>query len=152
SRSRPALGPLPCSAAWCASTADRLELSSTSVLKAPIHRFVCAAWWPHSGWPRRCMMYETRTPPKITISQHSTHHTASRPVGIPIALRVVAIVCALNGRSPLSRRLVLRPVILDAARGAVLVGAAVDGRHLGPVAVRRRRFGRPLQRVRAPRV
>ena len=41
--SRAAFGPLPCSAAWCASTADRLELSRTSVLKAPIHRFVCAA-------------------------------------------------------------------------------------------------------------
>src|SRR5216117_3591215 len=98
------------------------------------------------------MMYETRIPPKITISEHSTHHTASRPVGIPIALRVVAIVCALNVRSPLSRRLVLRPVVLGAVRDAVLVGPAVDDRQLGPVAVGRRRLGRPLQRVRSPRV
>src|SRR5262245_37389748 len=152
SSSRAALGPFPSSAALWASTAERLEVRSTSVLKAPIHRFVCAAWWPHSGWPMRWMMYETRTPPKITISEHSTHHTASRPVGIPVALRVVAIVCALNVRSPLSRRLVLRPVVLGAARDAVLIGTAVDARHLGPVAVRRRRLGRPVQRVGAPRI
>src|SRR5262245_8027218 len=98
------------------------------------------------------MMYETRTPPKTTISETSTHHTASRSVGIPIALRVVAIVCALTPSLLGSARLVLRPVILGASRDAVLVGAAVDVRQFGSVAVRRRRFGRPFQRVRAPRV
>src|SRR5215831_14519946 len=42
-------------------------------------------------------------PPKITISETSTHHTARRPVGIPIALRVVAIVLALLTRMPSER-------------------------------------------------
>src|SRR5580765_3320299 len=151
SSSRPALGPLPCSAAWCASTAERLEVSSTKVLNAPIHMLVWAAWWAHSGWASRCMMYDTSTPPKITISEHSTHQMASRPVGIPIALRSVAIVCALT-LSPCSGRLVLRPVVLLASRNAVLVRAAVDLGQLGPVAVGRRRVGGPIQRVRTPRV
>ena len=37
------------------------------------------------------MMYEPSRPPKITISEAMIHHTASRAVGIPAALRVVAI-------------------------------------------------------------
>jgi hypothetical protein len=36
-------------------------------------------------------MYEHRTPPKITISEASSHHTASVPVGTPAVLRDVAI-------------------------------------------------------------
>jgi hypothetical protein len=37
------------------------------------------------------MMYEHRTPPKITISEASSHQTASVPVGTPAVLRDVAI-------------------------------------------------------------
>jgi hypothetical protein len=37
------------------------------------------------------MMYEPRTPPKMTISEAISHQTANRGVGIPAALRVVAI-------------------------------------------------------------
>jgi hypothetical protein len=37
------------------------------------------------------MMYDPSTPPKITISDAISHHTANRAVGIPAALRVVAI-------------------------------------------------------------
>ena len=47
--------PSPRSAAWCASTAVKLEVSSTKVLNAPIHVFVTAAASAHSGCPRRCM-------------------------------------------------------------------------------------------------
>src|SRR5689334_18904121 len=85
-----ALRPLPRSAAWCASTAERLDVSSTNVLNAPIHVFVCAAWLPHSGCPMRCMRYDISTPPKITISEPRIHHTARRPVGTPDAERDVA--------------------------------------------------------------
>ena len=50
-------------------------------------------------------------------------------------------------------RLVLRPVVVRTLGHAVLVGAAVDGRHLaGEILVRRRRRRLPLERVRAPRV
>src|SRR5690606_41890866 len=110
------------------------------------------------------MMYEVMMPPKITISEAMTHHTARRPVGIPAALRVVAIgradIRLLSARSrgrgsrPASGRDVLRPVVLLAARHAVLVGAAIHARHLvgAPVAVRRRRPGRPLECVGVPRV
>jgi len=37
------------------------------------------------------MRYEPRTPPKIAISEAMIHYTASRAVGIPAMLRVVAI-------------------------------------------------------------
>jgi hypothetical protein len=37
------------------------------------------------------MTYEARRPPKITISDATTHQTPKRPVGIPDELRVVAI-------------------------------------------------------------
>jgi hypothetical protein len=37
------------------------------------------------------MMYEQIRPPKITISETITHQTARRPVGIPVALRVLAM-------------------------------------------------------------
>jgi hypothetical protein len=37
------------------------------------------------------MMYEQSKPPKMTTSEASTHQTASFPVGIEVALRVVAI-------------------------------------------------------------
>jgi hypothetical protein len=37
------------------------------------------------------MMYDASSPPKMTISETMTHQTASRPVGIPAALRVVAM-------------------------------------------------------------
>ena len=54
--SREALGPLPASAAWCASTADRLDVSSTSVLNAPIQVFVCAACAANASWESRNIM------------------------------------------------------------------------------------------------
>jgi len=37
------------------------------------------------------MMYEARSPPKITTSEAKIHHTASLPVAIPVAARPVAI-------------------------------------------------------------
>ena len=37
------------------------------------------------------MIYDPSRPPKITISEAITHHTANLGVGIPDALRVVAI-------------------------------------------------------------
>ena len=86
-----ALLPSPRSAAWWASTAVRLEVSSTKVLKAPICVLVWTAASAHSGCPRRCMTYDASSPPKITTSEASTHHTASLPVAIPVAARVVAM-------------------------------------------------------------
>src|ERR1043166_9006010 len=92
------------------------------------------------------MRYDTSTPPKMTISESSTHQTASRPVGMPMLARCVAMVFTLMASCPL----VLGPVVGVAAGDRVLVRTAVHGRHLRPVAVRRRRVGRPLQRVRLP--
>jgi len=37
------------------------------------------------------MMYEASSPPKMKISDTSTHQMARRPVGMPAELRVVAI-------------------------------------------------------------
>ena len=58
------------------------------------------------------MMYDPRTPPKITISEAMIHQTASRAVGMPAALRVVAIgisdikvsVQDLGSRAPRKRK------------------------------------------------
>src|SRR5262249_60031276 len=87
-------------------------------------------------------------PPKITISETSTHHTARRPVGMFMLARCVAIVLTLIG----SALFVLGPVVALPAGGGVLVGPAIDRGHLAPVAVRRGRVRRPLERVRLPRV
>ena len=90
---------------------------------------------------------------EITISDATTHQTARRPVGIPASLRVFAmgLIRFLRlRRYSLNRgssRQVLRKVILFAARSPVLVGTAITVRQLGEVAVRRRRFGHPFERV-----
>src|SRR5215471_13070495 len=77
---------------------------------------------------------------------------ALRWVAMVDAWRVPTLVWMVTGWSPWSCRFVLGPVVRSAARDAVLVGTAIDGRHLGPVAVRRRGVRGPLERVRAPRV
>ena len=83
--------PSPFSAAWCASTAHRLDVSKMNVLSAPAYTLVCAAYPPNSTCPRRCMRYAAKIPPKMTISEASSHQMASFPVGIPVELRFVAI-------------------------------------------------------------
>jgi hypothetical protein len=76
-------------------------------------------------------MYEANRPPKMTTSEASTHQTAKRPVGMVVALRVVAIGFAMSVQlihrrcRDASGGFVLRPVVVVAIGRAVLVRTAV---------------------------
>ena len=102
------------------------------------------------------------------VSDASTHHMASRPVGTSITLRVVAMGREVTDRScgrdaptarrrrwapaPANRRAHAAAEVVLPILGAVLVRTTVDLRQFRKVAVGRRRRSQPLERVRAPRV
>ena len=73
----------------------KLEVRSTNVLIAPAVTLVSAAS-SKPGLPFSLKSKKQVTkPPKIKISEASNHQTANRPVGIPVALRCVAIIGGL---------------------------------------------------------
>ena len=81
----------PRSAAAWAKTIVKLEVSKTKVLKAPAGVLVIEA----SSNPGALLNLKSRKhiikPPKIKISDANNHQTANLPVGMPEAVRCVAI-------------------------------------------------------------
>ena len=69
----------------------KLEVSKTNVFIAPAATLVSEAS-SNPGVPFSLKRTKQVTkPPKINISEASSHHTARRPEGTPVALRCVAI-------------------------------------------------------------
>src|SRR5581483_5971347 len=108
-----------------------------------------------SGTASAAPVFVTSPPATIrtSVAPAVTHASRCTPApGVTTDLRRGPSMAPRRARNG-ARRAVLREVVLGQAGDAVLVRPAVDGRdRRAPVAVRRRGGGRPLERVRLPRV
>src|SRR5687767_13359556 len=107
-----------------------------------------------SGTERPDSVEVTSPPATIKTSVEAAVRTAKRWSARLLASGLgpghSAATSPMGGHGPAGRRLVLRPVVVGPLRSAELVRAAVNGRNVVEVFVRRRRRRLPLERVREP--